>query len=55
MSCSVSFTGEFSSNFDLKIYDFNLYIIRFFMKKKTKIHQISKKNKSKSPDFNDKL
>jgi len=33
-------------------YDFDLYK-GFFMEKMTQIRQISKKKKSKSPDFND--
>jgi len=44
--------GEISPNFDLKNM-ISTYTKDFSWKKMTQISQISKKKKSKSPDFND--
>jgi hypothetical protein len=49
---SVSFTGKFSPNFELKNM-VSTYTKEFFMKKKSKISRFWKKKNSKSQDFYD--
>jgi hypothetical protein len=47
--------GGISSNFNLKNMILNYIYTGFFMEKLAQIHQISKENNAKSPDFNDKF
>jgi hypothetical protein len=52
---SVSFTGEFSPNFDLKNMVLTYTTKEFFMEKNIKICQILKKRIFKSSNFYDKF